>query len=175
MVRYNQAKMRNSKKEQALADNCAKAHGFICASYRGCSEEALVYVPLCGNSENNPCIPTYILVRGNEVEYVQGMEYIDVLDGVKIRDFKKGRKIYKTLYRKFQEKNFECDYEESDEHSIVISQLGPKKPWINKYVLYDYLEVAERLDLKVELNPNREECIDKDGNWMCHVELKYKD
>ena len=36
--------MRNSKKAQALADNCAKAHGFFCASYRGCSSEELVYV-----------------------------------------------------------------------------------------------------------------------------------
>lgn len=164
--------MRNSKKAQALADNCAKAHGFFCASYRGCSSEGLVYEPLSSNSENNPRIPTYIFICGNETEYVQGIEYVEVLDGIKIRYFKNGRRIYNTLYRKFQEKNFECDSEESEEHSIVVSQLGPKKPWINKYVLYDYLEIAERLGMKVMLNPNKEESIDEEGNWMYHAELK---
>ena len=73
--------MRNSKKAQALADNCAKAHGFFCASYRGRSSEELVYEPLNSNSENNPRIPSYIIIRGSEAEYVQGMEYMDVLDG----------------------------------------------------------------------------------------------
>ena len=164
----NQTKMRNCKKSQALADNCAKAHGFICASYRGCLKEELIYVPMCSNSENTPRIPAYIFIRGSETEYVQGMEYVDFLDGVRIRDFKNGRKIYNTLYRKFQEKNFECDCVESEEHSIVVSQLGPKKPWINKYVLYDYLEIAERLGMKIELH---HKCIDNEGNWMCHVKL----
>ena len=163
--------MRNSKKAQALADNCAKAHGFFCASYRGCSSEELVYEPLNSNSDNNPRIPTYIIIRGSEAEYVQGMEYMDVLDGVRIRDFKNGRKIYNTLYRKFQEKNFECNEEEAEEHSIVISQLGPKKPEVNKYVLYDYLEIAERFGMKVELHIN-EKFMDDEGNWICHVELK---
>lgn len=161
--------MRNSKKSQALADICAKEHGFFCASYRGCSAAELIYEPLNSNSENNPCIPTYILICGNEAMYVQGMEYVDVLDDVKTRDFKEGRNIFNALYRKFQEKNFECD---SEEHSVVVSQLGPKKPWINKEVLYDYLEVAERLGMKVELYPNRKESIDNDGNWMYHVELR---
>jgi len=90
--------------------------------------EELVYEPLNSNSENNPRISTYIIIRGSEAEYVQGMEYMDVLDGVRIIDFKNGRKIYNTLYRKFQEKNCECNEEEAEEHSIVISQLGPKKP-----------------------------------------------
>lgn len=164
--------MKHNSFTQSLADKCAKANGFFCASYRGCSAEELIYEPLNSNSENNLRIPTFILIRGNKTEYVQGMEYIDVLDGVKIRDFKEGRNIFNALYRKFQEKNFECDSEESEEHLVVVSQLGPKKPWINKEVLYDYLEVAERLGMKVELYPNREESIDNEGNWMYHVELK---
>jgi len=76
------------------------------------------------------------------------------------------------LYHKFQKKNFECDNEDSEEHSIVVSQLGPKKPWINKNILYDYLETAERLGMKVKLNPNREKSIDDEGDWMFHVELR---
>ena len=55
--------MRNSKKAQALADKCAKEHGFFCASYRGCSADELVYVPLTSNSETNPTIPTYPKIR----------------------------------------------------------------------------------------------------------------
>ena len=164
--------MRNNKKSQAIADNYAKEHGFLCASYRGCSGEALIYEPLCSNSENNPCVPTYILIRKNKKEFLQGMEYEDTLDGIKIRDFFKGRCLYKTLYQKFQAKNFECEDEESEEHSIVVSQLGPKKPWINKNILYDYLEIAQRLGMKATLYPNREECIDDDGYWMYHVELR---
>lgn len=164
--------MRNSRKNQILADNFAKSLGFFCASYRGRSSEDLVYEPLSSNSENNPRIPTYIFIRGNETEYVQGMEYVAVLDGIKIRDFKNGRRIFNILYRKFQEKNFECENEEWEEHSIVVSQLGPKKPWINKYVLYDYLEIAERLEMKVVLKPNRGGSIDKEGNWLYHAELK---
>ncbi|MBR6141320.1 MAG: hypothetical protein IKQ37_06120 [Bacteroidaceae bacterium] len=163
--------MRNSKKTQAIADNCAKAHGFFCASYRGCSEEELIYVPLCSNSENNPHVPSYILIRSNVAQYVQGMEYIDVLDGVRLRDFRRGREIYKSLYRIFQEKDFECEDYESEKHSIVVSQLIKPKPWINRQILYDYLEVAERLGMKVELHLNSE-CIDSDGNWLYHVELK---
>lgn len=96
--------MRNSKKAQALADNCAKAHGFFCASYRGCSSEELVYEPLNSNSENNPRISTYIIIRGSEAEYVQGMEYMDVLDGVRIRDFKNGRKIIIRFIASFKRK-----------------------------------------------------------------------
>lgn len=165
--------MKHNRITQSLVDKCAIAHGFFCASYRGSSEEELIYEPLCSNSENNPRIPTYILIHGNETEYVQGMEYVDVLEGVKIRDFKEGRRIFNTLYRKFQEKSFECDSEESEEHSIVISQLGPKKPWISKNILYDYLEIAERFEMKAELKPNKEDCIDDEGNWMYHVELSY--
>ena len=164
--------MRNSKKTQAIADNCAKAHGFFCASYRGCSEEELIYVPLCSNSENNPQVPSFILIRSNVAQYVQGMEYIDVLDGVRLRDFRRGREIYKSLYRKFQEKDFECEDCESEEHSIVISQLIYPKPWLSRQILYDYLEIAERLGMKVELHPNNG-CIDFEGNWVYHAELKY--
>ncbi|MBP5340405.1 MAG: hypothetical protein J6W75_02860 [Bacteroidaceae bacterium] len=164
--------MRNSKFLQEAADNCAKEHGFLCASYRGCSGEQLIYEPLCSNSENNPCIPTYILICKYDIEFLQGMEYGDTLDGIKKRDFSMGRSIYKALYQKFQAKNFECKDEESEEHSIVVSQLGPKKPWINKNILYDYLEIAHRLGMKVKLYPNKEKCIDNDGNWMYHVELR---
>lgn len=164
--------MRNSKKSQALADNCAKAHGFLCASYRGCTEKELIYEPLCSNSENNPRIPIIILIREYKTEYIRGWECFPFLDGIRIRKFKKGRTIYNSLYHKFQKKNFECDNEDSEEHSIVVSQLGPKKPWINKNILYDYLETAERLGMKVKLNPNREKNIDDEGNWMFHVELR---
>lgn len=162
--------MRNSYKTQSLADNCAKAHGFFCASYRGCSEEELIYVPLCSNSENNAHVPSFILISKEGVQYIQGMEYIDVLDGVRLRDFRRGREIYKSLYRKFQEKNFDCEENEQEEHSIVVSQLIKPMPWISRQILYDYLEVAERLGLKAELHPNRENT-DCDGNWKCHVEL----
>ena len=82
--------------------------------------------------ENNPCIPTYILVSDNGSEYVQGKEFSDVLLGVRLRDFRKGREIYDALYRKFQNKNFECENNESGEHSIVVSQLIKPKPWIDK-------------------------------------------
>ena len=82
------------------------------------------------------------------------------MNSFKIRNFKNGHRIFNTLYRRFQEKNFECDNEKSEEYSIVVSQLGPKKPWINKSILYDYLEIAERLGMKVELNPNMKESID---------------
>lgn len=172
MVRYNQAKMRNTKKTQAIADECAKAHCFICASYRGCKDEELIYVPLSSNSENNPHVPSFILIRTDVAQFVQGMEYFDVLDGVRIRDFRRGRKIYNSLYRKFQEKDFECEDSESEEHSIVISQLIYPKPWLSRQILYDYLEAAERLGMKVELHPNSE-CTDSEGNWVYHVELKY--
>ena len=160
------------EKAKEIADNCAKAHGFFCASYRGCSEEEMIYEPLCSNSENNPHVPSFVLITKEGVQYLHGMEYIDVLDGVRLREFRRGREIYNSLYRKFQEKNFDCEDNESEEHSVVVSQLGPKKPWINKEVLYDYLEVAERLGMKVKLYPNREESIDNEGNWMYHVELK---
>ena len=165
--------MRNSKKAQAIADNCAKAHGFFCASYRGCSDEELIYEPLCSNSENNPHVPSFILISKEEVHYVQGMEYNDVLDGVRIRDFRRGREIYNSLYRKFQEKNFDCDEdnsEESEEYSIVVSQMTKPKPWIAAHILYDYLEVAARLEMKVCLYPNKES-IDGNQNWIYHVEL----
>ncbi|MCR5850402.1 MAG: hypothetical protein K6G92_06790 [Bacteroidaceae bacterium] len=165
--------MRNSKKTQALADNCAKAHGFFCASYRGCSEEELIYVPLCSNSENNPHVPSFILITKEGVQFIQGMEYIDVLDGVRLRAFRRGREIYNSLYRKFQEKNFDCDEdnsEESEEYSIVVSQMIKPKPWIAAHILYDYLEVAARLEMKVCLYPNKER-IDGNQNWIYHVEL----
>jgi len=55
----------------------------------------------------------------------------------------------------------------------VVSQLGPKKSWINKDVLYDYLEVAVRFGMKVELVPNKKRSIDDEGNWMYHIEMRY--
>lgn len=162
--------MKPYKKTQTIADNCAIEHGFLCASYRGSVGNAMIYVPLCSNSEVNPKEPTYIIVEDGEAKYLQGID-IDVLAGAHIRDFKKGRKIYKNLYRKLQEKNFECDDDESEEHSIVVSLLIKPRPWINRNVLYDYLEVAERLGLKIELHPNSA-CTDIDGNWKYHVELR---
>lgn len=164
--------MENNSTIQALADRCAREHGYICASYRGCSNVEFVFEPLYSNSEHNPTIPTYILVTENGADYVQGFEYQDVLDGIEIREFTEGRRIYDRLYRKFQEKNFECDEnnsEESEEHSIVISQMMPK-PWIAAHILYDYLEVAERLEMKACLYPNKER-IGGNQNWIYHIEL----
>ncbi len=163
--------MRNTKKTQAIADECARAHCFICASYRGCKDEELIYVPLSSNSENIPQDPTFIIISKQFVQFVHGVEYYDVLDGLKLRDFRRGREIYKSLYRKFQEKDFECEDSESEEHSIVVSQLIKPKPWISQQTLYDYLEVAERLRMKVELHPNSE-CTDSEGNWVYHIELR---
>lgn len=165
--------MRNTKKTQAIADECAKAHCFICASYRGCKDEELIYVPLSSNSENIPQDPTFIIISKQFVQFVHGVEYYDVLDGLKLRDFRRGREIYKSLYRKFQEKNFDCDEdnsEESEEYSIVVSQMIKPKPWIAAHILYDYLEVAARLEMKVCLYPNKER-IDGNQNWIYHVEL----
>ena len=115
--------MRNTKKTQAIADECAKAHCFICASYRGCKDEELIYVPLSSNSENIPQDPTFIIISKQFVQFVHGVEYYDVLDGLKLRDFRRGREIYKSLYRKFQEKDFEC--EDSVEAALIYLDNHP--------------------------------------------------
>ena len=158
--------MRNNKQNQTLADKCAQEHGFLCASYRGYSDNKLIYAPRCSNSENNPIIPTYIIVCENEADFVQGIEYTDFLEGAKIRDFKKGRSIYKALSIKNPVND---DREEWEERYVVMSIIGPK-PDLPKKLLYDYLEVAERMGMKVRIRYGIE--LDLEDNYIYHIELE---
>ena len=167
------ASMRNTKESQASADKCAREHGFLCASYRGISNDGIIYEPRYSNSGIKLEEPTYIIINDAGTEFVSGLEYFDVLDSVKLRRFSKGKTIYKSLYQKIQEDNFICNDENNDEYDIVVSQMVMPEPWIEKNILYDYLEIADRLGMKLVLNPDCE-LINGNAIWKYNAILQYK-
>lgn len=166
--------IRNNKEIQELADRCAQKHGYFCASYLGRKKNDFIYATRYQDSEpRTEGLPALIVVKDMTATFVMGMESFDVLDNLRFRDYKKGRSIFKEYERKVDENDFESDDERKYISEIVYNQRPGFDIPIEKTELYDYLEIADRLNMNIELKPC-EYSKDRLDGWEYYIELVEK-
>ena len=146
--------LRNSPYIQELADKCAQKNGFVCASYLGRKGEVFIYEPIEKTSEVKCTdLPPIITVENSHATFVTGESVLEILCGLKFRDYKKGRLIFREMERKVNDNDFVSDDECEWVREIVYNQRPSYEIPVNKTDLYKYLEVATRMNLKLNLVP----------------------
>jgi len=163
--------IRNNKLIQELADKCAQENGYFCASYLGRKGVLFVYAPKEKASEIKCTdIPPVITIKGYRVSFVNGMQSFEIIEGLKFRDYKKGRQIFKEYERKVMANDFSSFEEKEYISEIVYNQHPGYEVPVPKTQLYEYLEIANRLGMKLKLVPY-EWCKTKNDGWAYYVEL----
>ena len=114
-----------------------------------------------------------ITIKDNQVSFVTGMQSIEILEGLKFRDYKKGRLIFREYERKLMEDAFASDEERDYVSEIVHNQHPGYDVPVPKTELYNFLEIADRLGMKLELKPY-EWCKIRNDGWAYYVELVEK-
>ena len=163
--------LRNNSYIQGLADKCAQQNGFVCASYLGRKGEVFIYEPIEKTSEVKCTdLPPVIAVEDGQVTFVTGERVLDILCGLKFRDYKKGRQFFREMERKVDDDDFASEEERDWICEIVYNQRPSYEIPVNKTVLYKYLEVAARMNMKLELVPYDYSKERNDG-WGYYLEL----
>lgn len=164
--------LRHNKEIQALADKCAQENGYFCSSYLGRKGEMFVYEP-CERSCEYKCtdLPSVIIVEDGKAEYVGWERSFDILNGLKFRDYKKGRGIFREYERKVDNNDFISEKEQEYISEIVNNQRPGYDVPVPKTDLYKYLEIADRLNMKIELKTYKW-CKDRNDGWCYYLELK---
>ena len=166
--------IRNNKHIQKLADKCAQENGYFCASYLGRKGDMFIYAPTEKTSEIKCTdLPPVITIKDNKVSFVTGMQSIEILQGLKFRDYKKGRLIFREYERKLKNDDFTSNEEREYVSEIVYNQHPGYDVPVPKTELYNFLEIADRLDMKLELEPY-EWCKTRNDGWVYYVELVEK-
>ena len=166
--------IRNNKHIQELADKCAQKHGYFCASYLGRKGDSFIYAP--HYSDNEPrCegLPPVIVIKDDKATFIMGIESFDIFNNLKFRDYKKGRSIFREYERKMMENDFASDEEREYISEIVNNQRPGYEVPVEKSELYDYLEIADRLNMKIELKPC-EYSMGRNDGWEYYIELVVK-
>ena len=96
---------------------------------------------------------------------------LDILCGLKFRDYKKGREIFREMERKVDDDVFASEKERDWICEIVYNQRPSYEIPVNKTVLYKYLEVAARMKMIIELVPY-DYCKERNDGWAYYLELK---
>ncbi len=165
--------MRHNKKIQALADAEAQKEGYLCASYAGRFDETFVYYPRYTDSYPRCTgLPELILVEGDKAWSVCGFESFEIMDRYRDRDYAKGRAILREYVRKFKEAEFANDEERHYITEIVITtpEFSFYHCPIELQTMYDYLEIADRLNMKVTIEPIPE-TMDRCDGWEYYIQL----
>ena len=164
--------MRLNKDIQKIADVCAQEAGYFCASYLGLLGEEFVFSTRYSESEPR-CegLPSLIIVRDGVARHVMDVESFNYLDEVKFRDYKRGREIFREFERKVDAEDF-TSMEERDYITEIVSNQRPGYDVpIDKETLYDYLEIADRFGLMLDLVPMDYSMGRIDG-WEYYLRLK---
>ena len=145
--------MRYSKAYQDIADLYAKGHGYIAASYLGAYNDSLVFEPIYQDSlPRTVGLPSVILVnKDDSADEIRDIITFDILRETHRRDLVKGR----ALYRKYEAMLNAQDASDKDrEYAAIIvgacDERGNERP-IARSTMYVYLEIADRLNMKVEV------------------------
>ncbi len=163
--------IRNNKHVQKLADKCAQKNKYFCASYLGRKGDMFIYAPTEKTSEIKCTdLPPVITIKDNKVSFVTGMQAIEILEGLKFRDYKKGRFIFRDYERKLMDGDFTSNEEREYVSEIVHNQHPGYDVPVPKTELYNFLEIADRLGMKLELKPY-EWCKTRNDGWAYYVEL----
>lgn len=166
--------LRHNKHFQEFADKCAKDNGYFCASYLGRMGDSFIYAPrYSDNKIRCEGYPPVIVINDDEPLFFMGMESFDFLKDLKFRDYKKGRSMFREYERKYYQNDFASDEECEYISDIVNNQQPSYDIPVEKKELYDYLEIADRLNMKIELKP-QENSMERHDGWEYYIELVKK-
>lgn len=147
---------RLTKKIQILADQGAKDMGYLCASYIGRKGDTFVFSPRYSNNiPRTTGLPCVIWVEDGQMKSVQDFLSFDILHGVRHREYKKGKRLYEKMKQKVESPN--CTPIDKAYFLPIIHGLDGGHS-IYKDELYDYLEIADRLNMRLVI---REKSHDK--------------
>jgi len=168
---YLCAGMKLNKDIQKLADERARKEGYFCASYYGCDGEKFIFQPMRADSQERiEGLFLYIIVKDKKVRVHRSLNYNE-LAGIKRRDFYRGRAIYREFERMYDHDDFANDEEREYISEIVRNQRPGYDVAVAKSTLYDYLEIAERFGMKLELEVE-EWSKERNDGWEYYVVLK---
>ena len=163
--------MKLNKEIQKLADERARKEGYFCASYYGRDGEKFIFLPMRADSQERiEGLFVYIVVKGKKARIHRGLNY-NGLAGIRRRAFNRGRAIYREYERKYDHEDFANDEEREYISAIVQNQRPGYDVPIAKSTLYDYLEIAERFGMKLELEVEEWSRVRNDG-WEYYLHLK---
>ena len=164
--------MRFNKEIQTLADACARKYGFFCASYLGRTGEEFVFASCHADSECR-CngLPNLVIVENGEARFARRVEDFRYLKAVRRRDYRKGREIFREFERKVYENDFANDGERSYVCDIVGNQRLGYDVAVDRRTLYEYLEIADRFGMELELVP-LDYSIERNDGWEYCLKLK---
>ena len=166
--------MRMNKDIQRLADECAREAGYFCASYLGRLGEEFIFSTRYSDSEpRTEGLPSLIIVNDGKARHVMDVESFHYLDEVKFRDYRKGSAIYREFERKVDEDDFASMEERDYITEIVHNQRPGYDVPVDKETLYDYLEIADRFGLMLDLVPE-EWSMERNDGWHYYLRLKSK-
>ena len=112
-----------------------------------------------------------MIVKNKQAWLCMDVESFSYLKGMKIRDYKKGRAIYREFERKVAEDDFASMEERDYITEIVNNQRSVYDIPIDKGTLYDYLEIADRFKMKLVMKVEDWSKERNDG-WEYYLELK---
>ena len=162
--------MRLTKDIQRAADERARKEDYFCAAYYGWDEEKFYFIPMFADSQERTLgIFTYIVVKDGKARIHRGLNY-GGLDGIRKRDFTKGRAIYREFERKYDNDDFANDEEREYISAIIQNQRPSYEMAVDRGTLYEYLEIADRFRMKLELVPEPHTMERNDG-WEYYVKL----
>ena len=168
---YLCAVMKLNKDIQKLADERARKEGYFCASYYGRDGEKFIFLPMHADSQRRiGGLFVYIVVQAMKARIHRELNY-NVLAGIKRRDFYRGRTIYKDFVRKYDHNDFANDEEREYISAIVQIQSPGYDVPIDQSTLYNYLEIADRFGLMLDLIPC-EWSMQRDDGWEYYLRLK---
>ena len=163
--------MKLNKEIQKLADERARKEGYFCASYYGRDGEKFIFLPMRADSEpRREGLFVYIVVKDMKARIHRGLNY-NGLAGIRRRAFNRGRAIYREYERKYDHEDFANDEEREYISAIVQNQRPGYDVPIAKSTLYDYLEIADRFGLMLDLIPC-ELSMQRNDGWEYYLRLK---
>jgi len=105
------------------------------------------------------------------VRFARDVEDFHYLGEVRRRDYRKGREIFREFERKVYENDFANDRERRYVCEIVYNQRPGYEVPVERKTLYDYLEIADRFGMKLELVP-KEYSVERNDGWEYYLKLK---
>lgn len=136
-----------TKTIQTLADRRAQQMGYLCASYMGRKGDMFVFSPRhTDNVPRTTGLPCVIWVENGEVSSAQDFFSFDIMHGIRMRGYKKGKRLYEEMKQDME--NPDCSHLDK-EYLLPIIHCIDGGLSIYKDELYDYLEIADRLNMRL--------------------------
>ena len=138
--------VRRTKAMQAAADLQAQKGGYYCASYIGRSGNTFVYAGRYSDTIPRTLGLPYIIFYQNGECWSSQTGLLSIIHGMSWYRHDAGRKLFRKIIERFDR------YEEltDNEKMLVLVHRGQDRHPIDIEVVYDYLEIAERMGKHLE-------------------------